>query len=70
MKAVNYSAMSLNQLRRYVLTHREDDDAFQAYVNRSKTTGRMISIDLSDTDWEENLGDRIQQTIANQTEAD
>lgn len=61
MSAANYDAMSLDELRRYVLTHREDVAAFHVYVDRSKATGRMISIDLNDVGWEENLTGRIQQ---------
>ncbi|OUL30474.1 hypothetical protein BV378_03930 [Nostoc sp. RF31YmG] len=61
MTTANYDAMSLDELRRYVLTHREDIIAFQVYVDRSQAAGRMISIDMSDTQWEENLSDRIQR---------
>lgn len=61
MTTANYDAMSLDELRSYVLTHREDIIAFQVYVDRSQAAGRMISIDMSDTQWEENLTDRIQR---------
>lgn len=61
MTAANYDAMSLDELRRYVLTHREDVNAFHTYIERSKATGRMISIDLNNTLWEENLTKQIQQ---------
>ncbi len=47
MTAANYDAMNLDELRRYVLTHREDINAFHAYIDRSKAAGRMISIDLN-----------------------
>ncbi|MDZ7958261.1 MAG: hypothetical protein RMY34_10225 [Aulosira sp. DedQUE10] len=60
MTTANYNAMNLDELRRYVLTHREDIVAFQVYVDRSQAAGRMISIDMSDTQWEENLTERIQ----------
>ncbi|MCL1474237.1 DUF6887 family protein [Argonema antarcticum] len=59
MTAANYDAMSLNELRRYVLTYREDIDAFHKYIDRSKAAGRMIVIDLEDVHWEENITDRI-----------
>ncbi|OUL34698.1 hypothetical protein [Nostoc sp. 106C] len=61
MTTANYDAMGLDELRRYVLTHREDIIAFQVYVDRSQAAGRMISIDMSDIQWEENLSDRIQR---------
>lgn len=41
--AANYHAMSLDELRRYVLTHRQDDNAFHIYIERSKAAGRMIA---------------------------
>ena len=61
MTTANYDAMSLDELRRYVLTHREDDNAFYIYIERSKAAGRMIGVNLNDTLWEENLTKRIQQ---------
>lgn len=70
MSAANYDAMSLDDLRRYVLTHREDIDAFHAYVDRSKATGCMISIDLNDAGWEENLTARIQQIASIEGKSD
>ena len=70
MTAANYDAMNLDELRRYVLTHREDIDAFHTYIDRSKAAGRMISIDLNDTLWEENLTARIQQMTPVEGESD
>lgn len=61
MTFAKYEAMSLDELRQYVLTHREDIDAFQTYVDRSKAAGRMIVIDPSDAKWEERLN-KIQQS--------
>jgi hypothetical protein len=59
MTLVNYKAMTLKELRRYILTHREDIAAFHAYVDRSKSEGRMITINPNDENWEE----QIQQAI-------
>jgi hypothetical protein len=59
MTLVNYQAMTLKELRRYVLTHREDIAAFHAYVDRSKSEGRMITINPNDENWEK----QIQQAI-------
>ncbi|MFM7407126.1 MAG: DUF6887 family protein [Cuspidothrix sp.] len=55
MTLVNYQAMSLKELRRYVLTHREDIAGFHAYVDRSKSEGRMITINPNDENWEEEV---------------
>lgn len=65
MTPINYDAMSLDELRQYVLTHREDNTAFHSYIDRSKATGRMIAIDPSDPQWEANLEQRIQQVKTN-----
>ncbi len=59
MTLVNYQAMTLKELRRYVLTHREDIAAFHAYVDRSKSEGRMITINPIDENWEA----KVQQAI-------
>lgn len=59
MTLVNYQSMTLKELRRYVLTHREDIAAFHAYVDRSKSEGKMITINPNDDNWEK----QIQQAI-------
>jgi hypothetical protein len=61
MTLANYETMGLDELRQYVLTHREDENAFHIYVDRSKASGRMITIDPSDPEWEKNLEQRIGQ---------
>ncbi|HLO51544.1 MAG TPA: hypothetical protein VK211_24235 [Kamptonema sp.] len=70
MTVNNYDSMSLDELRRYVLTNREDVDAFHQYIDRSKAAGRMISVDLNDSLWEENLTARIQQMTTAERESD
>jgi hypothetical protein len=60
MTSANYETMELGELRQYVLTHREDIQAFHVYVDRSKASGRMITIDPTDPQWEENLSQRIE----------
>ena len=64
MIPVNYDLMSLNELRHYVLTNREDLSAFQVYVDRSKSSGRMISIDPKNARWEEDLAYQMQQVTS------
>jgi hypothetical protein len=60
MTSANYETMGLDELRQYVLTHRENIQAFHVYVDRSKASGRMITIDPTDPQWEENLSQRIE----------
>ena len=61
MTSINYDDLNLDELRRYVLTHRENINAFYAYVDRSKADGRMITVDLNDNHWEDNVTTQIQQ---------
>jgi hypothetical protein len=55
MTSASYETMSLDELRQYVLTHRENIQAFHVYIDRSKASGRMIAIDPSDPQWDNNL---------------
>ena len=64
MTSANYETMGLDELRQYVLTHRENIQAFHVYVDRSKASGRMITIDPSDPQWEENLDRKIESKIS------
>ncbi|APB32751.1 hypothetical protein GlitD10_0440 [Gloeomargarita lithophora Alchichica-D10] len=57
MTRSNYSVMQLDELRRYVLNHREDEVAFQVYVDRSKQAGRMVS--LTNENLEEELDKKM-----------
>ena len=69
MTIINYNSMSLDELRQYVLNHREDINAFYAYIDRSKSMGRMITIDPSDPEWEESLEQRIRQATSDPAES-
>jgi hypothetical protein len=55
MTSASYETMSLDELRQYVLNHRENIQAFHVYIDRSKAAGRMISIDPNDPQWENNI---------------
>lgn len=68
MTTANYDAMNIGQLRQYVLTHREDLEAFHLYIDRSKASGRMITIDPNNNQWEHDLESRIQQSTSEQNE--
>jgi len=61
VSAIDYNTMTLDELRRYVLAHRNDSEAFYTYVDRSKVAGRMITIDPRDPHWEEKLDDRLKK---------
>ena len=66
MTSANYETMDLNELRQYILTHRDNIQAFHVYVDRSKESGRMITIDPSDPQWEENFATRIESATSDE----
>ncbi len=70
MTIAHHDAMNLDKLRHYVLTHREDINAFHAYIDRSKLSGRMITIDPGDPDWEEKLEEKLRQAKKDTSESD
>ena len=67
MRALNspdYQSMDLKDLYHYMITHRSDDEAFYAYVDRSKAAGRMIQVDVSDPDWEEKMDREMRKRMS------
>jgi hypothetical protein len=67
MTSTNYETMDLDELRQYVLTHRENIQAFHVYIDRSKASGRMIAVDPSDPQWEQNLDRKIRSATSGET---
>lgn len=61
MTTPNDETMPLDELRQYVLAHRSDQEAFHAYSDRSKASGRMITIDPTHPAWKTKLSQRIQR---------
>jgi hypothetical protein len=44
MSQLNYQQMSQKELREYVLSHREDEGAFHAYVDRLHAEGNWVEM--------------------------
>lgn len=42
MKKPNFLAMTRTELRKYILDHREDEEAFQIYVDRFKSENNEV----------------------------
>ena len=40
----NFHEMSLKELRVYVLAHQDDNQAFYAYMDKSKTEGNWVTM--------------------------
>ena len=53
--------MDLAELYQYVLDRRRDDEAFYAYIDRSKAAGRMIQVNVSDPNWENELDEKMKE---------
>jgi hypothetical protein len=49
MNQPNFQAMSQQELQRYMLTHREDQEAFYAYIDRLHQEGKWIEMPPVDT---------------------
>jgi hypothetical protein len=60
MTGHDLNTMNLDDLRQYVLSHREGMAAFQIYVDRSKSAGRMVTISPDEPRWEEKLEQALQ----------
>ena len=62
MTTAKYDEMTLQELRQYILKHREDIEAFHQYVDRSKFEEKMISLDLNNSQWEEKVKAAIRES--------
>lgn len=60
MSNVNYAGMSDRELKRYMLTHRDDREAFYAYMDRRHSRPGKVTIKPDDPAWEEKLTSAIQ----------
>lgn len=55
MTKANYAAMSDRELKQYILTHRNDQEAFYAYMDRRRSRPDKTAIEFDDPDWEEKI---------------
>jgi hypothetical protein len=63
MTKVNYAAMSDRQLKQYILTHRDDQEAFYAYIDRRHSRPHKLTIKFEDPAWEEKIVSAIQTQL-------
>lgn len=63
MSNVNYTTMSDRELKRYILTHRDDREGFYAYMDRRRSRPRKVTIKLDDPAWEEKIISAIQMKL-------
>lgn len=67
MSKVNYSAMTDQQLKRYFLEHRDDREAFHAYMDRRYARPNRQVISLDDPDWEIKMRSSISKQMTRDT---
>ena len=63
MNQVNYTAMSNQELKSYLVTHKDDKEAFYGYMDRRKSRHRDAAIQLNDPAWEEKIIAVIQKQL-------
>ncbi len=68
MKQINYAEMSDQELKHHLVKHRDDQEAFYAYLDRRHARSNTVTIELDDPDWQEKVMAVIQQQLnANQS---
>ncbi len=63
MNQVNYAVMSDHELKQYMLTHREDRAAFDAYLERRHSRSEKNTIEFEDPNSEEKIKLAIQEKL-------
>lgn len=63
MSQVNYDAMSDSELKQYFLQHRQDQAAFQAYLDRLNQRPHSIIASPGDRDFDEKIQAAIRQKL-------
>jgi hypothetical protein len=48
MNKIDYAAMTDQELKQYFLSHRDDNEAFQAYMDRRHTRPRKVLIEAGE----------------------
>ncbi|GBF80782.1 DUF6887 family protein [Aphanothece sacrum] len=63
MSEINYAAMSDEALREYFLKHRDDESAFQAYLERRRSHPRQVITKVGDPDFDLKIERAIEQKL-------
>lgn len=58
-----FNHMSLDEVKRYFLQHRDDTEAFYVYMDKLSESGRAIVIDPTDPESEEQAIAQIQERL-------
>lgn len=63
MTKANYTAMTDQELKLYLVNHRDDREAFYAYMDRRKSRKRDVAIELNDPEWEQKIKAAIEKQL-------
>jgi hypothetical protein len=63
MNPVNYVEMTDLELKQYFLSHRQEEEAFQAYLARHRSQPREAITKVGDPDFERKIQAAIQQKM-------
>ena len=70
MSKVDFNSMTLDEAKRYFLGHRDDQEAFYAYMDKLHASGRAIVIDPTDPNSGTRAQDAIQQKLSHYPQAE
>jgi hypothetical protein len=63
MSQVDFAAMTLDEAKHYFLAHRNDQEAFHAYMDKLQISGRAIVIDPDKPESETTAIKQIQERL-------
>jgi hypothetical protein len=63
MNPVNYAEMTDLELKQYFLSHRQEEDAFQAYLARYRSQPRAAITKVGDPDFDRKIQAAIEQKM-------
>lgn len=70
MNQIEFDSMSLDEAKLYFLEHRDNQKAFEVYMDKLHQSGRAIVIDPTDPDSEVKAQATIQQKLSSHPPVD
>jgi hypothetical protein len=62
---INYAKMSDQELKQYLMAHKDDQDAFYAYMDRRHSRPNKVSIAYDDPEWDNKIIEAIRLQMEN-----
>jgi hypothetical protein len=64
MKQIDFASMSDQELKHYLVRHRDDQAAFYAYMDRRQGRSNKAAIELDDPNWQDKVVAMIQEQLS------